>query len=68
MLLELSSFSQIPRPHRVVKATSPEFGSIGTDVNAAGAVCMTLELPDQGLVMQIPDSNVAITAAAEAHF
>ena len=68
MLLELSSFSQIPRAHRVVKATSPEFGSIGTDVNAAGAVCMTLELPDQGLVMQIPDSNVAITAAAEAHF
>ena len=51
----------VPHPPR-------PFGSIGTDVNAAGTVCMTLELPDQGLVMQIPDSNVAITAAAEAHF
>ena len=67
MLLKLSSFSQIPRTYSVVEATSPEFGSISTDVNAAGTVRMTLELPDQGLVVQIPDSNVAITAAAEAH-
>jgi len=29
---------------------------------------VTLELPDQGLIMQIPNCNVAIAAAAEAHF
>jgi len=47
--------------------TSPEFGSVGGDVYAASAVRVSLELAHQRLVLQVPNGNVAVAAAAEAH-
>uniref|UniRef100_A0A2D4MH97 Uncharacterized protein n=1 Tax=Micrurus spixii TaxID=129469 RepID=A0A2D4MH97_9SAUR len=38
------------------------------DVDAAGAIRVALELPDQCLVVEIPDGNVSVAAAGEAHF
>jgi len=67
MLLELSSFSKVPGTDCVVQATCPQLGTIGRDVYTACPVCVTLELPHQGLVVKVPDSYVAVTAATEAH-
>lgn len=38
------------------------------DVYTAGPICVALELPDQGLVVQIPNRNVPIAAAGETDF
>lgn len=65
MLLQLSSLSKIPRPDGVVETTGPELGSVVGNVDAAGAVGMSLELPNERLVVQIPNGDVAVTAAAE---
>lgn len=67
MLLQLTSLPQIPRAHCVVQATGPQAIAIWADVNARGTVCMTLELTHQCLIVQIPDGDVAIAAAREAH-
>lgn len=45
MLLELPPLSQVPGADCVVKATRPELGAIMRDVNAAGTICVALELP-----------------------
>lgn len=45
MLLQLPPFSQVPRAHGVVQATRPQFSTIVRDVDAAGAICVALELP-----------------------
>lgn len=45
VLLQLPSFSQVPGPHGVIQAPSPEFGSIIRDVYTAGPVSVALELP-----------------------
>ena len=37
-------------------------------VNATCTISVTLKLPDQGLIVEIPNSNVAIAATAEANF
>lgn len=66
VLLQLSAFAKIPGAHGVVKAAGPQFGPVGGDVDAGRAVCMALELPDQRLILQVPNGNVAIAAAAEA--
>jgi len=44
MLLQLTSFAQVPRPHRVVQSTRPQLGAIWRYVYAASAVSVTLEL------------------------
>ena len=67
MLLELPALSQVPRPHSVVKPSCPQLGAVRGDVDAAGSVRVALELPDQGLVVQIPHCDVPVAAAAEAH-
>lgn len=45
MLLQLPSFSQVPRAHGVIQAAGPQLGPIVRDVYAAGAVGVALELP-----------------------
>ena len=67
MLLQLPPLSQVPRPHRVVQPSCPQLGAVRRDVDAAGAVGVALELPDQGLVVEIPHCDVPVAAAAEAH-
>jgi hypothetical protein len=46
MLLQLSSLAKVPEAHSVVQSTGPQFGAIRCDVDAAGAVRVSLELPD----------------------
>lgn len=65
MLMQLSSFPQVPRPHSVVQATSPQFRAIRTNVYARGAVSVPLKLTHKRLILQIPDGNVAVRAARE---
>ena len=67
VLLQLSALPEVPGPDRVVQAPGPQLGAVSRDVDAAGPVRVALELPDQGLVVQVPDRDVAVTAAAEAH-
>lgn len=45
VLLELPALSQVPGADCVIKATCPELGAIMRDVNAAGTICVALELP-----------------------
>jgi hypothetical protein len=68
MLLQLPPFVQVPRPDRVVQTSCPELGAIIRNVNTAGSICVALELPNQGLVVQVSHSNIAIAAAREADF
>ncbi len=44
MLLQLSSLSQVPGPHGVVQASSPQLGPIIGDIYTAGPVGVALEL------------------------
>lgn len=67
VLLELPSFPEIPGAHCVVETACPEFRAIGGDVDARGAIRVTLELPNQCLILQIPHGDVAVAAAAEAN-
>ena len=61
VLLELSSLPEVPGPHSVVQTPSPELGSVSRNINAAGPVCVALELPDQSLVVEVPHCNVPVT-------
>lgn len=45
MLLQLTSFPQVPGPYGVIQASGPQLGPIVRDVDAAGPVCVALELP-----------------------
>lgn len=45
VLLQLTSFPQVPGPHGVVQASGPQLGPVIRDVDAAGPVCVALELP-----------------------
>lgn len=45
VLLQLTSFPQVPGPHRVIQASGPQLGPVIRDVDAAGPVCVALELP-----------------------
>ena len=67
MLLELRALSQVPRPHSVVQSSRPQLCPVRRDVNAAGSSRVSLELPDQGLVVEIPHCDVPVGAAAKAH-
>lgn len=67
MLLQLSTFPQVPRPHSVVQASCPQLSSISRYVDTRGTVSVALELPHQSLVMKVPDGDVAIRAATKAH-
>lgn len=67
MLLQLTAFPQIPRAHCVVQAAGPQAGAVGADVDAGGAVGVSLELAHQRLIVQIPNGDVAVAAAREAH-
>lgn len=68
MLLQLSSFPQIPRADRIVQSAGPQFRSVRRNVDAGGAVRVTLELSQQRLILYIPDGDVPVAAAAEADF
>ena len=61
VLLELSSLPEVPGPHSVVQTPSPELGSVSRNINAAGPVCVALELSDQSLVVEVPHCNVPVT-------
>lgn len=45
MLLQLPTLPQVPGADGVVQASGPQLGAIVGDVDAAGSVCVTLELP-----------------------
>ena len=45
MLLELPSLPQVPGAHGVVQPAGPQLGPVVGDVDAAGTVSVTLELP-----------------------
>lgn len=60
MLLQLATFAQVPRANCVVESARPQLGTVRRDVDAAGAVRVTLELPHQRLVVQIPHSDVPV--------
>ena len=64
VLLELSSLPEVPGPHSVVQSSSPELGTVSRNINAAGSVCVALELSDQGLVVEVPHCNVPVTETA----
>ena len=66
MLLELSALPEIPRSHGVVEAAGPQLGPIGRNIDATRAIGVPLELPHERLIMQVPDADVAIAAAAGA--
>lgn len=66
MLLQLPAFAKVPGAHGVVEATGPQFRSVGGDVDAGRAVRVTLELPDQRLILQVPHGDIAVAAATEA--
>lgn len=66
VLLQLTTFAQIPGSHRVVQATCPKPAAVRTDVDTGGAIGVALELAHQDLVVQVPNSDVAIAAAREA--
>ena len=61
VLLELSSLPEVPGPHSVVQPPSPELGAVSRNINAAGPVCVALELSDQSLVVEVPHCNVPVT-------
>ena len=61
MLLELSSLSEVPRADRVVQTSGPKLGAVSRDINAAGPVCVSLELSDQSLVVKVPHGDVPVT-------
>ena len=61
VLLQLSALPEVPGPDRVVQAPGPQLGAVSRDVDAAGPVRVALELPDQGLVVEVPDCNVPVT-------
>lgn len=54
------------QPDSVIQAAGPELGAIRGDVDAGGAVRVALELTHQGLVVQVPNGDVAVRTAAEA--
>lgn len=60
MLVKLATLSEVPGAHGVVQSSGPQSVSVGRDVDAAGTVRVTLELPDQRLVVQIPHGDVAV--------
>ena len=60
MLGQLTAFTKIPRSDRVVQSSRPQSRSIRTHVNARSAVRVTLELPHQRLIVQIPHGNVSV--------
>lgn len=45
MLLQLPSLSQVPGPHSVIQASSPQLGPIIRNVYTAGPIGVALELP-----------------------
>lgn len=67
MLLQLSTFPEVPRSDRVIQPAGPQPDAVGADVDAGSAIRVTLELSHQRLVVQVPHGNVAIAAAREAH-
>lgn len=54
-------------PDCVVQSAGPEFGTVRGDIDAGGAIGMSLELAHQRLVVKIPNCYVAIRTTAEAY-
>jgi hypothetical protein len=67
MLLKLTTFSQIPRTNSVVQSTRPQFTAVSRNIDTTCSISVTLKLSHQGLIMEIPDGNITITATTEAH-
>lgn len=63
VLLQLTAFPQVPRPHRVVQPTRPQFCTIRTYVYARRAIRVPLELSHKRLVLEIPHGDVSVAAA-----
>jgi len=68
VLLQLSTFAKVPGAHGIVEAAGPQFWSISRDVDAGRAIRVTLKLPDQRLILQVPHGDIAVATAAEADF
>lgn len=45
VLLQLPSLSQVPGPHGVIQASSPQLGPVIRDIYTAGSVGVALKLP-----------------------
>lgn len=48
MLLQLSALSQVPAAHCIVQTPCPQFGPVIGNIDTAGSICVTLELPIEG--------------------
>lgn len=57
VLLELSSFPQVPGAHRVIQTPRPQLRTVVRDIYAAGTVCVALELPLKNKTTQIFKGN-----------
>jgi len=66
VLAQLSPLSHIPRPHCVVQAAREDSHAVRRYINAASSVRVALELSHELLIVHVPHSDVAVTAAAEA--
>jgi hypothetical protein len=60
VLGQLAALTKIPRPDRVVQSSRPQSCPVCAHVDAGGAVRVTLELPHQRLIVQIPHGNVSV--------
>lgn len=67
MLLKLAALSQVPRSDRVVQTSRPKFGTVSGNVYTRCPVGMTLELSDQCLIVQVPNSYITVRTTAEAN-
>lgn len=54
-------------PHCVIESAGPQLSAVSGDVYAGGAVRVSLELPHQRLVVEVPHCYVAIRTTAEAN-
>lgn len=52
VLLQLPSLSQVPGPHGVVQASSPQLGPVIRNVYTAGSVGVALELPAKKMFIE----------------
>lgn len=68
VLLQLPALPKIPRPHGVVQAARPQTRPIGANINARRTIGVALKLSHQGLIVEIPNGDVAVAAAREANF
>ena len=66
MLLQLFTLAKIPGTDCIIQTSGPQLRTVGGYIDARGAVRVTLKLSDKCLILQVPYSDIAIAATAEA--